>query len=346
MLGQSNDFCAWSLDCNTGIDAAFGLSIQHPFFAYEVQNYSTPDTNIIDRPLYHSPQSVHKASVGSGETRTVSFDVYDRNYLFNTDVLTPLPQFVKFEADGQLSTEYGIAQNGSVTVDWTPTDHDVLYAKLYDIEGNVMAWDTVRTSAPDDWVDLGLPSGLLWANRNVGADTPEEYGNYYAWGETQPKAAYSWSNYQHCNGGYSTLTKYCTNSEYSYTGYPDNLTILLPEDDAATANWGDGARMPTKEEWQELMNNCTSVWISTNNVNGRLLTGPNGNTLFLPAAGYHKAGNLLNEGNLGHYWSSSLYTNASYCAWYFNFDSSSYDVSYGTRYFGRSVRAVRSASQK
>lgn len=142
LLGQSNDFCAWSLDNSTGIDASCGLSLQ--FMGYEVQNYSTPNWNIINRPLYHSPQSVHKTSVGSGQTKTVCFNVFDHDYLFNTDVLTILPQFVKFEADGELSSEYGIAQGGQVTVDWTPTSGDILYAKLYDVDGDVMAWDTVK----------------------------------------------------------------------------------------------------------------------------------------------------------------------------------------------------------
>lgn len=145
MLGQSNDFCAWSLDCNTGLDACCGLSLQ--FMGYEVQNFSTPNWNIIDRLLYHSPKKIQHVSKSSGQTRTESFNVYDQNHLFNTEVLTPLYQFVKFEADGELSSEYGIAQNGQVTVNWTPTSSDILYAKLYDIDGNVMAWDTVKAPA-------------------------------------------------------------------------------------------------------------------------------------------------------------------------------------------------------
>ena len=98
------------------------------------------------------------------------------------------------------------------------------------------------------YVDLGLPSGLLWATCNVGANNPQDYGDYFAWGETTPKDFYSWSNYKYCRG-YEQLTKYCTMSDYGYNGYTDNLTTLLPEDDAATVNWGDGWRMPTKEEF-------------------------------------------------------------------------------------------------
>ena len=346
MLGQSNDFCAWSLDCNTGLDACCGLSLQ--FMGYEVQNYSTPNWNIIDCSLYHSPKRIYRASVGSGPTKAVSFNVYDQNHLFNTEVLTPLPQLVKFEANGQLSSEYGIAQSGQVTVNWTPTSNDVLYAKLYDINGNVMAWDTVHASGEDptgDWVDLGLPSGLLWATRNVGASSPEDYGDYFAWGETSPKSYYSWGTYHYsCADNLYSLTKYCNDSDYGCNGYTDNLTILQPGDDAATANWGSGARMPTKQEWEELENYCSSVWTTQDGVNGRRFTGPNGNSLFLPAAGGRWHNEFYDLGGYGIYWSSSLYTDEPDVAWEFYFGSFGTYVDYNGyygRYFGRSVRVVR-----
>lgn len=635
MLGQTNDFCAWSLDCNTGLDLACGLSLQ--FMGYEVQNYSTPNWNVIDWPLYHSPKRIYRASVGSGPTKTVSFNVYDQNHLFNTEVLTPLPQFVKFEAEGELSSEYGIANDGQVTVDWTPVDNDILYARLYDVDGNVMSWDTIHapidlpsvstyevtnittdyamatgevtdegggtvsergicldtehnpsiegnhvangaglglfmvamsnltenttyyvrayatneagtaygeevafttlttptvttaavtniaehtatgggtvvndngspvlvrgicwstshypttsdshatngdgigsftvnmtgltahttyyvrayatnsvgteygdevtfttlttptvttaavTNIGDhtatgggnvtddggspitvrgicwgtshnpttsnshatsgsgtgsftvnmtglvahttyyvrayatnsvgteygnevsfttseeptgDWVDLGLPSGLLWATRNVGANSPEDYGDYFAWGENSPKSMYNWDTYIY---GYVTdeyhlnLTKYNTVSDY---GPIDNLTTLQPGDDAATANWGSGARMPTRQEWEELEDYCSSVWTTQNGVNGRRFTGPNGNTLFLPAAGYRWDAELYGAGELGYYWSSSLNTDNPSRAW--NFFHSGYAPVYDDprlyRFHGPSVRAVR-----
>ena len=353
MLGQGNDFCAWSLDCNTGLDAACGLSIMHPIFSgYEIQNHSTPNWNIIDRPLYHSPKRIQKVSLeGTGQTKTATFNVFDQNYLFNTEVLTPLPQFVKFEANGQLSSEYGIAHSGQVTVNWTPTSNDILYAKLYDINGNVMSWDTVHapeTPEPQgDWVDLGLPSGLLWATRNVGASSPEDYGDYFAWGETSPKSMYNWDTYIY---GYETdewlgvhLTKYNTVFD---NGPIDNLTTLQPGDDAATANWGGGARTPTKEEWQELEDYCSSVWTTQNGVNGRRFTGPNGNTIFLPAAGYRRYAELTGAGYHGIYWSSSLDTDTPPAAWYFDFNSDSTSVDYFcSRDSGQCVRAVRSARQ-
>ena len=135
--------------------------------------------------------------------------------------------------------------------------------------GRVFAQDT------HEYVDLGLPSGTLWATCNVGANAPEEYGDYFAWGETAPKDVYNWSTYQYYDG--SNLAK--------YTG-SDGLTTLLPEDDAATTNWGNEWRMPTKEEWQELLDNTTNKWTTQNGVNGRLFTGSNGNSLFLPAVGF------------------------------------------------------------
>ena len=198
------------------------------------------------------------------------------------------------------------------------------------------------------YVDLGLPSGTLWATCNVGADAPVEYGDYFAWGETTPKDTYNLGTYQYCNGSASllTLTKYCSNSSYGYNGFTDNLTTLLPEDDAATANWGSDWRMPTKEEWQELYNNTTVTWTTQNGVNGRLFTASNGNSLFLPHAGYRWHVELDIAGDYGNYWSSSLNTDSPIDAWGCYFNSSSTGVGeYGYRYVGRSVRAVRSSGQ-
>lgn len=182
----------------------------------------------------------------------------------------------------------------------------------------------------DDWVDLGLPSGLLWASRNVGATSPEDYGDQFAWGETTPKSVYDWSTYRYCNGynnmNYLKLTKYCNNSHYGEMGFTDNLTIIQPDDDAATANYG--GRTPTIEEWQELGSNTTSRWTFINGVYGQILTGSNGNSLFLPDRDY---------------WSSLLYTYHPLEAWYVYFDTYR-QYNYGSnRCNGLFVRAVLSA---
>ena len=194
----------------------------------------------------------------------------------------------------------------------------------------------------DDYVDLGLPSGTLWATFNIGANTPEGYGDYFAWGETTTKSDYSWSTYQYCNGSNTTMTKYCTNADYGNDGFVDNLTTLLPEDDAATANWGGNWRMPTKAEWQELYNNTTHTWTTQNGVNGRLFTAANGNSLFLPAAGYRYGSSLSYAGGDGYYWSSSLDTGSPRYAWGLHFSSGNCSMIYSSRNCGQSVRPVRS----
>ena len=192
----------------------------------------------------------------------------------------------------------------------------------------------------EDWVDLGLPSGLLWATYNVGASFVEDYGDYFAWAETQPKDDYTWSNYSYCCHGNSlSLTKYCNHVGYGCDGYLDTLTILEPEDDAATANWGNGWRTPSKEEWQELFDNCSSIWTTQNGVNGRLYTGPNGNTLFLPAAG----SNGFLVGSAGFYRTSILLEADPSGTWEAYFGENNSSVYYNDRSGGISVRAVRSA---
>lgn len=197
-----------------------------------------------------------------------------------------------------------------------------------------------------EWIDLGLPSGLLWATCNVGANAPEEYGDYFAWGETQTKDFYDWNTYRYCyDGNYKQLTKYCRNPNYGYNGFTDNLTILEPADDAATINWGGGARMPTKDEMLELINNCTQVWTTQNGVNGRRFIGPNGNSIFLPAAGGCGSSGFYYVGSSGHYWSSSLYEFGSSVAWLLAFDSSCV-MNGGGRANGRSVRPVYSPRKK
>ena len=196
-----------------------------------------------------------------------------------------------------------------------------------------------------DYVDLGLPSGTLWATCNVGANSPEEYGDYFAWGETAPKDDYIWTTYKYCNGGYAKLTKYCNKSDYGDNGFTDNLTTLVPSDDAATANWGSDWCMPSADQWEELRDNTNSVWTTQNGVNGRLFTASNGNSLFLPAAGFRWCDEIRYVGSDCGYLSSSLNTDYPFSAWGFGFGSDYYVVDYIDRDSGLSVRAVRSARQ-
>ena len=195
------------------------------------------------------------------------------------------------------------------------------------------------------YVDLGLLSGTLWATTNVGADSPEEYGDYFAWGETTPQSdnAYSWKSYKWCNGSYDTMTKYCTNSSYGNNGFTDGKTELDANDDAARANWGGDWRMPTSAEFEELINNTENEWTTQNNVAGYKFTSKtNGNSIFLPAAGIRWYGNLSGTGSNGNYWSSSLDescpTNAWHLRCYSGWDVGTYNNS---RDDGLSVRPVR-----
>ncbi len=193
------------------------------------------------------------------------------------------------------------------------------------------------------YVDLGLPSGTLWATCNVGADTPEDFGDYFAWGETAPKDFYGWKNYQYGNyvNGNFEMTKYCTEPNWGLNGFVDNLAVLEPCDDAATANWGVDWRMPTKEDWDELYRKTTCMWTTQNGVEGRCLTGINGNSVFLPATGFFLDGELICPG-LGIYWSSSLHTGFPERGWSFHYDLDECHVC-GTyeRSRGQVIRAVR-----
>ena len=199
------------------------------------------------------------------------------------------------------------------------------------------------------YVDLGLPSGTMWATCNIGADSPEDYGDYFAWGETEGyndgKTYFEWSTYKWCEGSNSTMTKYCTNSSYGYNGFTDDKTELDPEDDAAYVNWGPAWRMPSEEQFSELINSSytTTEWTTQNGVYGRKITSKeNGNSIFLPAAGYRRNISLYGAGSSGEYWSRTLNSDDPSYAGSLRFDSSNIYMGSYYRYFGRSVRPVRS----
>ena len=236
---------------------------------------------------------------------------------------------------------------GSFTVSMTSlTANTTYYVRAYAINnvgtayGNEVSFTTLNNSGDHDYVDLGLPSGTLWATCNIGATSPKDYGEYFAWGETQPKDAYDWSNYQYCNGSSNTLTKYCNNTNYGYNGFIDNLTILLPEDDAATINWGGDWRVPTAGEWNELRDNTTCTWTTQNGINGQLFTASNGNSLFIPAAGSHTNAAIY-VGIMGRYLSKGINTNNPSEITLFYFSSSGCSTYNGwERCLGYSIRPV------
>ena len=181
-------------------------------------------------------------------------------------------------------------------------------------------------------VDLGLPSGIKWRGWNVGASKPEEYGDYYAWGETSTKADYGWSTYKWGKSSSATFTRYGEDRKTQFSDYDY-------ADDAARAVLGDGWRTPTSAEWTELLTNCSWAWTTSNGVKGMRVTGKNGNSIFLPAAGYKGERGLTNAGSYGDYWSSTLYGgNLSYSV---DFYASGHEKGSNTRNCGLTVRPVK-----
>ncbi len=173
------------------------------------------------------------------------------------------------------------------------------------------------------YVDLGLPSGVKWATCNVGASSPEDYGDYFAWGETSPKAEYTRENSVTYGEQMSDISG---NAQY----------------DAATANWGGSWRMPKKDEMQELVNHCEWEWTEVNGVNGAKFIGPNGNSIFLPAAGNSTGSSLYDVGGYGYYWSSTPHdTDGGNGAYFLYFSNGSEYVNWDNdRYYGLTVRPI------
>ena len=193
-----------------------------------------------------------------------------------------------------------------------------------------------------DYIDLGLPSGTMWATCNVGAESPDQYGDYFAWGETTPKDNYNWSTYKYSNGDYNQLTKYCPQSDFGFNGFTDDLKTLQPSDDAATTNWGEGWSTPTYNQWVELLRKCSHSWTTRNGVNGCLFTARNGNSIFLPAASSLRDDDSRIVGDDGFYWSNTL--NKTYPdgvkGFRFTLSIDDYDIYDLSREAGMPVRAV------
>ena len=197
----------------------------------------------------------------------------------------------------------------------------------YSVGGDVED-DPVVSPTDGKAVNLGL--SVKWASCNVGADSPEEYGDYFAWGETETKSSYYESNSVTYGLSISEL------KSRGIIGADGNLTAAY---DAATANWGGNWRMPTLDEMEELIDECTWEWTTMNGVYGRKVTGPNGNSIFLPAAGYRYDTSLRDAGSFGYYWSATPYSGSNY-AYYLFFYSDYYDWFSDSRYYGFTVRPV------
>lgn len=260
-----------------------------------------------------------KANITVTEGTTASYVVLFPNATANVDLKSNTSKKVTFEG--------GVEAN------------KIYYKHVSDMEYYPLAWEDyeeeTNTINGHEYVDLGLPSGLLWATCNVGANSPEEFGDYYAWGMTETKSDYSISNCPTYGLSYSQLQS---------QGYIDGNGNLTPRYDAATANWGGTWRMPTYDEFDELCKNCTWTWTAGNGVYGYKVKGPNGNIIFLPAAGAYDGSSLDGVWDYGDYWSSTPVENYPRYAFKLQFDDSGNhymdNYRYNYRYAGQSVRPV------
>ena len=213
-----------------------------------------------------------------------------------------------------------------------------LAVMFFELVGNAKvnaAENEAKTPDGAEAVDLGL--SVKWANMNVGAKKDSGFGTYFAWGETKPKEYYSWNTYVWSKGDSKFLIKYST---------ADRRTQLLPSDDAAHTNWGGGWRMPTVEEYEELIDKCTWEWITKDGVNGYKVTSKKtGNSIFLPITGFRFYADVQFRAINGIYWTSTLYTGNPYKAWCLEFNFEDVNVHYGNlssnRFSGRCIRAVK-----
>jgi hypothetical protein len=217
---------------------------------------------------------------------------------------------------------------GKATI--TVTDRIILETATFEVTVQPKSYLTCPDNRHPHPINLGLPSGTLWACRNVYASSPEDYGGYFAWGETETKWEYSWSEYTLRNN--STFTD--IGSDIAGTQY-----------DAAHVRWGGFWVMPSKEQQDELRMNCTYTWTIKNGISGGQFTGPNGGTIFLPAAGFRcndepKAGDHFYVGYQGIYWSSTQIPWNEYRAFGFNFNESGQYSNDEVRYIGLPVRPV------
>ena len=314
-------YCAWLLLNDT---------------QYEFGNIKEFNTSGASVPMLTTIEAtsiyLRSATVGGNVTDDGGSEVAERGICYSTS------------ANPSISNKKIVCGSGlgEFTCDLTDLEKNTkYYVRAYAINsigisyGNEIKFTTLD-KIQSEAVDLGL--SVKWANMNIGAECPEDYGDYFAWGETEPKDVYDWSTYKWCNGSDTSLTKYNTSSSY---GTVDNKTKLELSDDAAHVNWGGAWRMPTDAERIELREQCTWTWTRQNGVNGCKVTSKsNGNSIFLPAAGDRIYGSLYGTGRDGNYWSSSLDTDYPSGALGVSCDSSGVYGSWSYRIFGCSVRPV------
>ena len=258
-------------------------------------------------------------------------DYIRENMVYPADAL-------KDSIQGVVIVQFTVEKDGSITdVKALKQVHPLLDAEAVRLFSEMPKWepgmlrDTLRRVQMlrsvhfrlRESVDLGL--SVKWATCNVGANKPEEYGDYYAWGETEPKDFYFWDTYKYCDGTSNSLTKY-TDSAYGKDGFSDNKSVLDPEDDVAHVKWGGNWRIPTKEELEELRTKCTWTSTTLNGVKGYSVTsnvdGYTDRSIFLPATGMRIRQWTLNTDTIGRFWGNSIVTGDDYDAVYLDFDFS------------------------
>jgi len=305
----------------------------------EIVKEGTTDVN------YPIPRPWSEFDLGKYNTSpSVDYVVYEGTlnidndeYTVNIDGSTPAIGKIDYPHEGFINPDLNgrrVIVEG-YTVGYTDNKYVNTIATIVELVEEIEEDSTLDESAVAEAVDLGL--SVKWASWNIGATKPEGYGGHYAWGETEVKDNYDWSTYKWSGGSRDMMTKYCTDSSY---GTVDNETVLAPEDDIAHVKWNEGWRMPTLDEIKELQNNCSWEWTAINGVCGYKVSA-NGNSIFLPAAGYRNGAEVYERGSHGYYWSGMLGEDRSYNAYTFYFNGGfSRSSSYG-RYRGHTVRPVQ-----
>ena len=313
-----------------------------------------------EQPLLIVQHSLDMGQVFIEEVRTDELTfINNTNEAVNLTVATDEPISFQQDEDEAFSMSIVVPGNSIATVTVifladTPDDYNGnVTIKSPALDGGQSVIPVHAQVISDDiteheYVDLGLPSGTLWATCNIGASAPEECGDYFAWGETTPKVYYGWSTYKWFATGASQtgFTKYCCDSSAGYFDFADEKTELNPADDAATMNWGPNWQMPSDDQLNELDESCSWQWTQRNGVNGYLVTGPNGKTMFLPLTGFYVGSSRVRAGFDGEYWSRTLFTEyySSSRACYLTFYDEDWYWFATARFYGLPVRPVRTSN--
>lgn len=304
--------------------------------AYQAADYWKDFYKIIERDMSHEP---------------IQGDVNGDGAITITDVSMVVAFILGVQSDAFIAAYADVNGDGSITI----TDVAEIVKTILNGSGNT---PQAYLTCPDDHhphlIDLGLPSGTLWACCNVDTEHPENqsptnYGGYYAWGETAVKDYYDEDTYEFFEG-YDYWTETWIDSdgeEYEEYYYAPIFTILSSDIagtryDVAHVKWGGSWVMPSHTQMLELMDNCTSIWTTQNGIEGMAFTGPNGGTIFLPAAEECCDGSIVYRTDIGSYWSSTPETYSDAYRLYFDSDGTNRILDY--RYYGLTVRPVSSAS--